>query len=434
MFLRSLAGAFGTLLFIVAFASAADISWPEKSGPTSDGHVAEADAVGLPTTWDEPSGKNIAWKIALEGEGHSTPVIGDGKLWFTAANEDGKQQYIYCVSADDGRVIHHKLLFENESPEPLGNPINSYASPSCVLEADALYVHFGTYGTARLNPQTAEIVWQRRDINVRHYRGPGSSPVVFENLLILTFDGIDRQFITALDKTTGKTVWETPRSHDYKDLNEQGKPKGDGDYRKAYHTPTVAAVAGRPVLFSVASKAAFGLDPYTGKELWVFEHENMNAAPRTLFLPGMAIINSGSERANLYGVKLDETTQGNITESHKLWHRKKANAALSSPVLIGERLFFITNQGVCYSVDGRSGEEIYAQRIGGAFCASPIVAGNLIYFTDEAGVTTVVRAASEFEEVAVNHLDDGMRASPAAAKGAIYMRTFKHLYKIAEKK
>lgn len=418
----------------LARVQAGEFPWPEKSGPTADGHVALADAVGLPLAWDEATKKNIAWKIPLEGEGHSTPVIGDGKLWFTAATDDGKRQYLYVVDAADGKVLHHKLLFENADPEPLGNPINSYASPSCVLEEGAVYAHFGTYGTARLDPTTAAVVWQRRDLNARHYRGPGSSPIVFENLLILTFDGIDRQYVAALDKNTGKTVWQTPRSHDYKDLNEQGKPKGDGDYRKAYHTPSIALVAGRPQLITVASKAAFGLDPYTGKEIWVLEHENMNAAPRVLFLPGLAVINSGSERANLFGLKLDETTQGNVTQSHVVWQRKKANSALSSPVLVGERLFFMTNQGVLYSVDARSGEEIYAQRIGGSFCASPIVAGNVLYFCDEKGTTTVVRAASQYEELGVNTIEDGMRASPAVAGGAMYLRTFGHLYKIAAPK
>ena len=132
-------------------------------------------------------------------------------IWFTSATTDGTKQYVYGIDRQSGKILHHKLVFENAAPEDLGNPMNNYAAPSPVLEADALYVHFGTYGTARINPATGEKVWERRDINVRHFRGPGSSPVIFGNLIILTFDGIDQQFVTALDKKTGQSVWKTPR-------------------------------------------------------------------------------------------------------------------------------------------------------------------------------------------------------------------------------
>jgi outer membrane protein assembly factor BamB len=430
----------GKLLAVAALAcgtarhaTAADrIPWPEKSGPTADGRLDPADAAGVPVSWDEETGKNIAWSIPLEGEGHSTPVIGGGRLWFTAATTDGKEQFVYCIDAATGKVLHHKRLFENPQPEPLGNGVNTYASPSCVLETDAVYVHFGTYGTARLNPETAEVIWQRRDLNCRHYRGPGSSPIVYQNLLILTFDGIDKQFTAALDKQTGATVWITPRSTDYGDLDQNGKPRGDGDLRKAYGTPTVTLVDGKPQLISIGSRAAFGYDVTTGKEIWTFAHENFNASARPLFLPGIAILNTGSERAHVTALKLDGTTTGNITKTHVLWQRKKANAALSAPVLVGERLFFVTNQGVAYGVDGRSGEELWAHRIGGSFTASPIVVEDRIYFPDEKGTTTVVRAAAEYEELAANVLADGMRASPAAAAGALYLRTFDRLYKLAE--
>ena len=418
-------------LFFTGVAFAADLPWPEKNGPTADGHVPAAEAAGLPTVWDEAAGKNIAWKIPLEGEGHSTPVIGDGKLWFTAATEDGKRQFVYVVDGETGKVLHHKLLFENPEPEPLGNAVNSYASPSCVLEAEAVYVHFGEYGTARLNRATAEVEWQRRDLKCRHYRGPGSSPVVFEDLLILTFDGISKQYVVALDKTDGHTVWEAPRTHDYHDLNEEGKPRGDGDYRKAFGTPTLATVDGRPQLISIASRAAYGLDPHTGKTIWLLEHENYNAAARPLVMPGFAVLNMGSERAHLFGLKLDASTQGTVTESHVAWQRKKGNSSLSSPMLVGGRVYSMTNQGVLYCVDAKTGEEVYAERIGGSFVSSPIVVGDLMYFSDEAGVTTVVRAGAEFQEVAKNTLDEGMRSSAAVADGALYLRTFKHLYKIA---
>ncbi len=416
------------------FAVAADLPWPQKHGPNNDGVALAADSVGVPTEWDEESKKNVAWVIPLEGEGHSTPVIGHGKLWLTAADPEGKKQYVYCIDAESGKILHHKLIFENANPEPLSNPINNYAAPSCVLEDDALYVHFGTYGTARLDPQTLNVVWQRRDINVRHFRGPGSSPYVFEHLLILTFDGIDKQIVTALNKQTGATVWETPRSTDYGDLDDKGKPRGDGDLRKAYSTPGVTLVDGKPVLISVGSKSLFGYDALTGKELWGLPHPNYNAAPQPLFLPNFAIINSGSEGAQLFGVKLDTAMKGNITDSHIVWQRKKMNASLASPVLVDGRIYFITGKGIAVCVDAKTGEEVWLERIGGAFVASPLVVGDRIYFCDEHGKTTVVRASPKYEVLAENTLSEGGRSSPACAYGAIYLRSFSKLYKLATTK
>lgn len=421
------------VLGFVPLVVAGDLSWPDKSGPTFNGIVAPADAAGIPTEWNDETGKNIAWSVPLEGMGHSTPIIGDGRIWLTAATEDGTKQYVYCLDEATGKVLHHKLLFENAEPEPLGNPINTYASPSCYLEDDAVYVHFGTYGTARLDPRTADVVWQRRDLNVRHFRGPGSSPVVYENLLILTFDGINHQFVTALDKKTGATVWKTDRTTDYGDLDADGKPHRDGDLRKAFDTPLIVMVAGRAQLISVGSKAAFGYDALTGKEIWTLRHPNYNAAPRASYLPGLLVLNTGSERAVLWGLRLDDTTRGDVTESHVVWERKKGNSALSSPLVIDGKVYFITGNGIAYCVDALTGEEIYQERIGGVFTASPIVAGDRIFYADEKGLTAVVRASPKYELLAENHLSDGGRASPAAAHGALYIRTFGKLYKIAAK-
>ena len=427
--------ALGVKLFAsAAILSAGEFSWPDKLGPTFDGHVAPADAAGLPTEWDEANGKNIAWKIALDGQGHSTPVIADGRLWFTAATEDGTKQYVYCVDAETGRVIHHRLVFENESPEPLGNPINTYASPSCVLAPDAVYVHFGTYGTARLDAATADIVWQRRDINCRHFRGPGSSPALAEGVLVLTFDGIDRQFSTGLDSATGRTLWETPRSTDYGDLDANGKPQADGDLRKAYCSPGVVEVEGRHQVVSVGSRAAFGYDLMTGAEIWTIEHGQFNAAARPLFFENMAIINTGSARAAFIALRLDRSTVGHALESHTVWRRDRGNSDMASPVIVDGRMFFITGQGIAYSIDARTGKEVWAKRVGGAFVASPVAANGLIYFFNEDGLSVVLRAGNEYEEVARNQLDEGLRASPAVAKGCLYLRTFGHLYKIAAAK
>ena len=407
--------------------------WPDRNGPTLDGVVPAAEAARLPSEWDAPSGKNIAWRLPLEHEGHSTPVIGGDLIWFTAATTDGTKQWLHAVNRHDGKPVHQLLLFENAEPEPLGNPLNNYAAPSCVLEADAVYAHFGTYGTARIEPVSGKKVWERRDINVRHYRGPGSSPLLFENLLILTFDGIDRQFVTALDKATGKTVWTTDRVTDYGDLDAEGKPTRDGDMRKAYHTPVVIDVAGEKQLISVGSRSAFGYDPLTGKQLWNLPHGGFNAAVRPLRWQDVLFINSGSERAHLIGVRLDGAMRGDLTATHQLWIHEKRNASEAGGVLKDGKLFQITRGGILTCIDAQRGDELGEGRLPGQYLPMPILLGDKILFSNDRGVSYFVRAHEKFDILGENALHEPMSAGPAVADGALYLRTKAALYRIETK-
>ncbi len=426
----------GILLLIVvcsSFAAASDrINWPVRTGPTLNGHVAAEDAAGLPSTWSEEPQMNIAWQLPLEGFGHSVPIVGHGKIWLTSATKDGTKQFVDCIDQATGNLLHHKLLFENSEPEPLGNLINTYASPSCALEGDAVYVHFGTYGTARLNPDTMEVIWQRRDIKCRHFRGPGSSPILYGDLLILSFDGIDTQFLTALNKINGETVWKTARTTDYGDLDEKGQPTLEGDLRKAYSTPGIFEFNGRAQVVSMGSKAAFAYDALTGEELWTIRHDDYNGSSPPSFFGNYAILNTGSGRSNLLSVRLDESTRGDVSQSHVVWNRDKGNSDLSAPVLIGDRIYSIANNGVLTCVNAANGEEVWKDRLEGTFTSSPITANGLIYFSNEEGDTTVIRAADSFEMISKNHLAEGTRASPSAADGRLFLRTFTHLYALGK--
>lgn len=421
---------FALLLWCVAClsASAAEYGWPARFGPHANSQVPAEEAAGIPTTWDDTDGTNILWKVKLEEFGHSTPAVLNGKIWLTSATEEGHRQYLDCLDAQTGKVLHHQLLFENEDPEPLNNTTNTYASPTCVVTDDAVYVHFGSYGTARVDPNSMNVVWRRRDIECRHFRGPGSSPILYDNLLILTFDGIDAQFLTALDIETGDTVWRTERTTDYGDLDENGQPKLEGDLRKAYSTPGLATVGDQTQVISVGSRAAFAYDAKTGREIWTIRHDDYNAAAPPLFFDRLTILNTGSSKANLVGIDLNATTQGDITESHVVWDRKKGNSRLASPLLYDGNVFMVTHAGVGVCVDAATGEELKKIRIGGTFISSPLVANGLIYIGNDDGTVIVFRADADMEIMARNKLSEGMRASPAAAGGCLFLRTINHLY------
>jgi outer membrane protein assembly factor BamB len=436
--IRPLALTTATLVLLSALSSAQPATkplfWPARNGPARDGIVPVAEVGRVPLEWNAESGKNIAWRVALEGEGHSTPVIGGDLIWFTAATTDGKQMYIYGIDRHSGKILHHKRVFENPAPEELGNPLNNYAAPSPVLEEDALYVHFGTYGTARIDPVTGEKVWERRDINARHYRGPGSSPIIHGDLLILTFDGIDQQYVTALDKKNGKSVWKTARTTDYGDLDKDGHPTRDGDMRKAYHTPAVFEIGGKEVLVSVGSRAAFGYEVKTGQQLWTIRHGGFNAAIPPIRLDDRLILNTGSERAHTLGVRIDEKMTGDITESHVLWDREKRNASEASPVLVNGILYQTTRGGIVSALDAKTGKDLWEDRMEGQHLPGPVVLGDKLLFSNDRGQTFLVRASPEkFELVGKNQLAEPITSSAVVADGAIFIRAKGALYKISAK-
>ncbi|MGZ4989002.1 MAG: outer membrane protein assembly factor BamB family protein, partial [Limisphaerales bacterium] len=207
------------LVYVVLLAACvtaqANVDWPEMRGPTQNGHAPNTK---LPIHWSEK--ENIKWKTEIPLRGWSTPVIADGQIWMTAADRDGHDFFVICVDEATGKLVVNKKLFHCDNPESLGNDVNSYATPSPAIEPGRVYVAFGSYGTACLDTKTANVVWKREDLPCRHFRGPSSSPILFGDLLIVTLDGVDLQYVVALDKQTGKTVWKTDRSAKWNDADE----------------------------------------------------------------------------------------------------------------------------------------------------------------------------------------------------------------------
>ncbi len=397
--------------------------WPEYRGPTCDGHAPNT---SIPLTWSEST--HVRWKTRIHDKGWSTPVIWNQQIWLTTAREDGRKMYVLCIDRDSGTILWDKKLFDVPHPRPLGNDMNGYASPSPVIEAGRVYVHFGSYGTACLNTETCDVLWQRRDLPCNHFRGPGSSPVLCDGLLIFHMDGSDHQYIVALDKQTGRMVWKTDRSTDYGDLGLDGKPAGDGDFRKAFNTPLVVRVRGRRLLISPAAKAFYAYDPLSGKEIWQVRHQGHSTACRPLFDGQNVYLNTGSGHTEMVGV--DPTGRGDVTDTHIAWRLGRFVPKRSSPVLVDGRIYAATTGGVACCVDPQSGQVVWRRRIGSSFTSSVLYAARRIYFFDEDGLTVVVRPGPEYRELARNRLDAGFMASPVAIGPALYLRTVTHLYRI----
>lgn len=403
-------------------------AWPIFRGPSQHGATAASD---LPLTWSEEH--NVVWKTPISHRGWSTPVVDGGQIWLTTATEDGHEMFVYCVDLAGGAVRHRQRLFYNADPEPLGNPVNRYASPTGALRPGRFFAHFGSYGTAAIDTETFEVLWQRRDLPCRHFRGPGSSVILAGDKLILTMDGIDVQYLAALDVDTGETVWKTHRSTPWRDYDAEGNILLDGDFRKGYGTPILYEVEGQRQLASVGAMAAFAYDPDTGEELWTVTFNGYNAASSPVLAAGRVIVNTSHPSPTLLAI--DPTGRGDVSETHVAWRYDRGVPIMPSPVVVDDELIiFINDGGVATCLDAATGEEVWKQRIGGNYAASPLAADGRVYFFSNTGRSVVVAADREFQVLAQNELDDGFMASPVAlGDRTLVLRTRTHLYRIEER-
>ena len=400
--------------------------WPEFRGPNGNGIVVGER--GLPTTWSEE--KNIAWKTKIDGKAWSSPVVWDDQIWITNSSVDGKLMEGICINKKDGKIKFRLSLFKNETVEPLGNNVNSYGSPSPVIEKDAVYIHFGSYGTTAIDTNSGKEIWKRTDLECRHFRGPGSSPIIFQDMLILTMDGVDFQYVIALDKKTGKTKWKTERSTKWDDVEPDGKIRGDGDLRKAYTTPTFLKVSGKTIMISPGAKSCFAYNPVNGKELWNITYSGYSNASRTVIYKDNAIINSGYGKPHLISVKIDPSAAGDISGTHINWDIFKRVPKRSSPIIVGDQLYMTTDEGILTCLDAKTGESNWSDRMPGHYSASPIFADGKLYFFSEMGHCYVIAPGGDYNLISKNKLDSGFMASPAISGKAIYARSKTHLYRI----
>ena len=403
-------------LLLPAILSASDENWPEHRGPGGQGHSG---AKGLPLTWSQE--KNVRWKTAIHDLGWSSPVVWEDQIWITTATRDGKRLYAVGVDRKTGKVIHDVQVLEAANPEHIA-AVNSYASPTPAIEPGRVYVHYGTYGTACLDTRSGEVLWRRQDLNCDHHEGPGASPIIFEDLLVFHVDGRDVQYVVALDKSSGKTRWRTNRSIDYTPFPV--------NLRKAFCTPLVISQGGRPEMISPGAKAVMGYDPRTGEELWKVRYDGWSMVARPLFDGSLAYLVTDYDHPELWAVR--PGGRGDVTDRQVAWKLTTGVPSQPSFLLVDGLLYLVNNTGVVQCVEAGTGKVVWKDRMEGNYAASPIHADGRMYFFSEEGKATVVKPGRRYEVLAVNELDEPLKASPAVAGKALIVRTKGHLYSIEE--
>lgn len=424
------------LLVVLILPVNAQSDWKQWRGPTGQGH---ADA-NLPTHWNET--QNIKWRTPVPGKGWSSPVIEGDQIWLTAAHEtlasaeetaerlknnpDDQQPVVVlsllrlhavCVDKHTGKLLHDVEILRKKNPQ-WAHKLNSYASPTPVIEDGKLYCHFGAYGTACVDTRTAKVLWLNRDLFVTHKNGPGSSPVLWKDKLIFHMDGSDKQFIVALNKDTGKVAWRTARS---------GEMHVNPQCRIGYGTPLVLEVNAQPTLFSTGADWLYAYNPNTGKELWKLSYGvlGFSIVPRPVAGHGMLFLSTSFMRPHVLAVRVD------AKEPEIVWSYNRGAPSTPSPLLVGDELYFVSDSGgIVTCLNAHSGKENWRERVGGNHSASPLHAQGKIYFHNAEGETAVLQAGKTYKVLANNKLNGRLMASAAIDGNAFILRTDKALYRI----
>lgn len=412
--------------------SGAEQNWQQFRGPHGDGSTA---ARNVPVSWSDTN--NIAWKVSLPGRGRSSPVVMGNRIWLTLAVERGAERKriesddmqtaehvsleVVCLDARKGNILWRTPLFEVDNPAPV-HWLNSWATPTPVVESGRIYCDFGTFGTACLNSKSGKIQWKTQ-VPVDHQVGPGSSPILYKKLLVLVRDGRDAQYVAALDKKTGQQVWRTERPP---------IDASNGNLKKSFVTPLIIKAAGHEQMISPGAHWVVSYDPANGREFWRARHGNgFSIGSCPVFNEGVAYFSTGCMKPQMCAFRVDG--EGDVTTTHASWKTMRQVPVMSSPVMIGDEIFWTSDDGMANCADAKSGDAFWQERLNQQHLASPLLAEGRVYFFGKDGKCTVVKADKKFEMLSENQLEGTVIATPAIVDRTIYLRTDTHLYRIGKK-
>ncbi len=421
-------------------------NWPSFRGPSAAG---VADGQNLPDSWDGAKGTNIKWKARIPGLAHSSPVVWGNRLFVTTAISSlGEATFkhglygegdaspdrsihrwnLYCIDKFTGQILWERTAYEGV-PREKRHIKSTYANSTPATDGKHVIVFFGSQGLYCYSVD-GRLIW-KKDLGVldlgaydapEYEWGTASSPIIYGDKVIVQCDTQKQDFLLAANIETGATVWKAEREE-----------------LPSWGTPTIFSGQGRVELIANASNFIRGYDPESGRELWRLAGSSQITAPTPIFSKDKIVVASGRRpEAPIFVIRAGAT--GNITlgagrssSDQIVWSRQQRGPYMPTPLIYGDFLYVLANQGIldCYELD--SGKEIYRQRIphqGGGFSASPIAADGKIYLSSEDGDVFVAKAGSDFVLVSTNPMGERLMATPALSDGTMFVRAEHHLFAI----
>jgi len=423
-------------------------NWPQFRGPAATGVI---EGPPTPTAWDTGKPLNVRWKTAIPGLSHASPIVWGNSIFVVTAvssnpkeetrfglfgdvdpvKEDGKHTWkVFALDKRSGKILWERTAYEGV-PKVKRHPKSTHAASTPVTDGKSLIVLFGSEGLYSYD-LNGKLLW-KQDLGVLDagwFYDPdyqweyGSSPIIYKNLVIVQADLQKNSFVAAYDLKTGKQVWKTPREE-----------------IPSWGTPTVYQGATRAELITNGSRAIRGYDPLTGKQLWTLSPNSEVTTPTPFVANDLIFVTSGYRPIQpIYAIKPGATgdislKDGKESNEFIAWSKQRGGPYMPTPIVYGELLYALSNQGVLAAYDTKSGQRLYQERLagkGGAFTASPVASNGKIYLSSEDGDVFVVKAGPKYELLATNPVGEVMMATPAISDGLVIVRGIHNLFAFGE--
>lgn len=380
-------------------------AWPRWRGPQGDGHSSET---SLPTKWSTAS---VAWSVDLPGIGQSSPIVWGEKIFLTSSLEKGQKRVVLCVDRQTKKVAWQHTAWTG--PPGPSHSMNGWASATCTTDGQRVYAFFGEGGGVHCYTVDGKPLWEKQIGVYDNKWGSASCPVLVGDTLIQLVDSDNNAFITGLDRLSGKELWKTKREN-----------------FRGWSTPVLVQAGGRAELVVNGHAAVCAYNPLTGKELWRCKNSGGRGTPSVTPGHGMLFVSNGV-RAMLYAVK--PGGNGDVSQTQVAWKTDRKSRDIPSPIVLDDYVLIVSLRGGilgCY--EAKTGKELWKERLGTNFSASPVAWKGLAFFLNESGETFVVKPGPKYQVVARNKIEapaeELFRASISPCDGQLFVRSTKKLY------
>jgi outer membrane protein assembly factor BamB len=400
------------LLALTVASPASAENWPCWRGPRLDGTSRETN---VPIHWSASS--NVVWKAELPGSGHASPIVWGDRVFTVSALPETQDRLLLCLDRQTGKLLWQKTVLT--APLERKHTLNSFASSTPATDGELIYTAFldGAQMFVAALDLAGNQRWVARAGPFASVHGFCSSPILYQDKVILNGDHDGDSYLVALSRANGRLLWKTPREN----------------HTRSYCTPLIREMSGRPQMVLAGNKCVASFDPNTGRRLWIIDGptEQFVASPVYSEKLGLVLIAAGFPEHHILGIRPDGT--GNVTQTHIAWRTTRGAAYVPSPIIEGDCFLVISDEGVAHCFAAGTGEVLWTERLGQEH-ASLVSAEGRIYFLNDKGVMNVVKAGLECVRVAQNDLGEKCFASPAISHGQLFLRGERHLFCIGARK